>query len=113
MSPILPIHIPATHPPYERIEYWRSTGLGLVQVQPALVGSAPIASLLARIESHRTALAAHPQERNAQPILRRPGCATRHAYACLRRDAIPPATDPVLSESFLLTAMSLYLCAAV
>src|SRR5439155_7294335 len=81
--------------------------------QPALAGSAPIASLLARIESHRTALAAHPQERNAQPILRRPGCATHHAYACLRRDAIPPATDPVLSESFLLTAMSLYLCAAV
>src|SRR5216683_2185617 len=40
-------------------------GLGLVQVQPALAGSAPVAALLAGIESYRTAVAAHPQERHA------------------------------------------------
>lgn len=66
-----------------------------------------IAAQLAGVESHRTALAAHPQQQNAQPVLWRPGCATRYADACLRRDAIPPATDPVLSGSFLLTTMAL------
>jgi len=39
-------------------------GLGLVQVQPALAGSASVASLLTGVESHRTAVAAHPQERH-------------------------------------------------
>jgi len=77
------------------------------KVQPALAGSAPVAALLAGIESYRTAVAAHPQERNAQPFLRRPGRTTRYPDARLRGDAVAPPTDPVLSDFFLLIAMSL------
>src|SRR6266571_3245079 len=88
-------------------------GLGVVQVQPALAGSASVAALLAGIEPYRTAVAAHPQERDAQPFLRRLGRTPRHAHAGLRGDAGAPPTDPVLSDSFLLIVMSLYLCADV
>src|ERR1019366_297381 len=87
--------------------------LGLVQVQPALAGSASVAALLAGVQSHGTALAAHPQKRDAQPLLRRSGCTARHAHARLRRAAVAPATDQVLSDSFLLILISLYLCATI
>lgn len=55
----------------------------MVQVQPALAGSASIATLLARIKPYRTAVAAHPQKRNAQPFLRRRGRTARHSNAGL------------------------------
>ena len=35
----------------------------LVQIQPALAGGASVAALLARVESHGTAVAAHAQDR--------------------------------------------------
>ena len=85
----------------------------MVQVQPALAGSASVAALLAGIESYRTAVAAHPQERDAQSILRRPGRPTRHANADLWGKAVPPPTNPVLSDAFLLIVMSLYFYAVV
>jgi hypothetical protein len=58
-------------------------------------------------ESNGTALAAHPQERNAQPFLRRTGRPTRDPDARLQEDAVAASTDPVLSGSFLLIIMSL------
>src|SRR5712692_9716459 len=82
-------------------------GLGLVQVQPALAGSASVAALLAGVEPHRTAVAIHPQERNAQPLLQRLGCITRDADTGVWGNAVAPATDPVVSHFFLLTLMSL------
>ena len=65
-------------------------GLGLVQIQPALAGSTSIAALLAGIEPYRTAVAAHPQERHTQSLLRRPGPPARHSNPCLWGDAVPP-----------------------
>lgn len=85
----------------------------MVQGQPALAGSAPVAALLAGTESYRATLAAHPEERDAQSLLRRHRLPTRHPDARLRGDAIPPPTHPVLPEAFLLIFMSLYLCASV
>jgi hypothetical protein len=41
----------------------------MVQLQPALVGSASITTLLAGIEPYRKALAAYPQGRNPESIL--------------------------------------------
>src|SRR6516164_25456 len=38
--------------------------LGVVQVQPRMAGSASATTLLAGVEPHRKAVAAHPQERN-------------------------------------------------
>src|ERR1700680_2894829 len=75
----------------------------MVQIQPALAGSASVATLLSGVESHRTAMAAHPQERDAQSFLQRPGRIARHADARFWGDAVTPTTDPVLSPSFLLT----------
>src|SRR5512134_122000 len=81
-------------------------GLGLVQVPPTLAGSAPVAALLAGVEPCRTAVAAHPQKRDAQPFLRRPGRTPRHTHAGVWGDAVTPTTDPVVSDPLLLTAMS-------
>src|SRR5271157_2956675 len=79
----------------------------LVQRQPALAGGASVAALLARVESHRTAMAAHAQERDAQSFLHRPGRLGRHIDARLRRDAVTPAIHQFLPNSFLLIHMSL------
>ncbi len=79
----------------------------MVQIQPALAGSASVATLLAGIGPYRTAMAAHPQERHAQPLLRRrrrPAC---HSNPGLWGNAVPPPADPFLPDSFLLTTMSL------
>ena len=65
-------------------------GLVMVQVKPALAGGASTASLLAGIEPYRTAVAAHPQERHTQSLLRRPGPPARHSNPCLWGDAVPP-----------------------
>jgi hypothetical protein len=69
--------------------------------------------LLTRVQSHRTALAAYAKERNAQSFLQRSGCPVCHARTRLYRDAVVSTTDPVVSNAFLLSSMSFYLCACV
>src|SRR6266851_2640057 len=58
-------------------------------------------------------MAAHAQERDAQSLLCWPGRLGRHLDARLWRDAVTSPTDPFLPHSFLLSGMSLYLCAPV
>jgi len=82
-------------------------GPGLVQMQPPLAGSAPVAALLAGLESHRKAAPAHPQERDAPSLLGRRERPVRQLGADLRGNAVPPRTDPVLRNLFLSIAMSL------
>src|SRR5258708_38364876 len=76
--------------------------LGMVQVQPALAGSASTATLFAGIEPYRKTVAAHPQERNTQSILRLRGRTARHSNQSLWRNAVPPRTDSLLPHPFLL-----------
>jgi hypothetical protein len=53
-------------------------------------------------------VAAHAQDGDAQSILRLHRRLGRHIDARLGRDAVPPAIDQFLPDSFLLIIMSLY-----
>ena len=78
-------------------------GLGLVPVQPSLAGSPPAAAVLAAVQSHRAALAAHAPHGNSPSLFgerSRTGC---HAEKSLRRDAVTPCRHSLLPTTFLLT----------
>ena len=78
-------------------------GLGLVPVQPSLAGSSPAAAVLAGVESHRAALAAHAPHGNSQSLLCGRSRTAGHADKSLRRDAVSPCRHSLLPEAFLLT----------
>jgi hypothetical protein len=122
--PAIPAGVPRTASPTippsrsnsdsgQRLLSQRQASLELVQLQPALAGSASIAPLLTRVQSHRTALAAYAKERNTQSFLQRSRCPVCHAHTRLYGDAVVSTTDPVVSNAFLLSMMSFYLCAGV
>src|SRR5487761_502001 len=85
----------------------------LVQVQSELAGSAPTATLLARAQPHRAAVAIYPQKRNPRSLFCQRSRVGRHSDPRLRRHAILSRADSASSTAFLLAIMSLYLCADV
>src|SRR6202040_539903 len=67
-GPMLPP--PRSHPDSRQcFVSQRPGGLGIVQIESALAGSASVATLFAGVKPDRAAMAAHPQERNPQPFL--------------------------------------------
>ena len=62
-----------------------------------------LAAVLAGVESHRAALAAHAPHGNSQSLLCGRSRTAGHADKSLRRDAVSPCRHSLLPEAFLLT----------
>src|SRR5215813_6776061 len=85
----------------------------MVWRESALAGSSPTPALLAGVEPHGTTVAIYAAHRNPQSVLFRSGRVGLHTHPRLWRNATLPRADPPLPTFFLLTMMSLYLCADV